>query len=160
MKFGKLAVLTFSLSLAGATAAAAAPVTVSGSTALALAGVVAPYSLLPTAQKKAVAALFGGKSNISYTNKIIVTADKIVCRTSNVDITARSCELTFKTTKRNLTGREANEIYATLVMAGVPSDGAAGSIFEALSKLSCTLDPKVIKDNAGGGADCTFEPGN
>jgi len=160
MKCGKLAVLKFSLSLAGATAAAAAPVTVSGSTALSLAGVVAPHSLLPSAQKKAVAALFGGKSNISYTNKIIVTADKIVCRTSNVDITARSCELTFKTTKRNLTGREANEIYATLVMAGVPSDGAAGSIFEALSKLSCTLDPKVIKDNAGGGADCTFEPGN
>ena len=50
MKFGKLAVLTFSLSLAGATAASAAPVTVSGSVALALAGVVAPYSLLPSAQ--------------------------------------------------------------------------------------------------------------
>lgn len=160
MTFKKLAVLTFSLSLAGVTAASAAPTTVSGSVALALAGVVAPYSLLPAAQKKAVAALFDGKSSISYTNKIFVTADKIVCRTSNVDITARSCELTFNTTKRNLTGREANEIYATLVMAGVPSDGAAGSIFEALSKLSCTLDPKVIKENAGGGADCSFEPGN
>jgi hypothetical protein len=160
MKFGKLAILTFWLSLAGATAASAAPVTVSGSTALALAGVVAPHSLLPSAEKKHVAALFGGNSNISYTKKIIVTADKIVCRTSNVDITARSCELTFKTTTRSLKGREANEIYATLVMAGVPSDGAAGSIFEALTKLSCTLDPKVIKENAGGGADCSFEPGN
>jgi len=160
MKCGKLAVLTFSLSLAGATAAAAAPVTVSGSTALALAGVVAPHSLLPSAQKKAVAALFGGKSNISYTNKIIVTADKIVCRTSNVDITARSCELTFKGNKRTVKGREANEIFATLALAGVPSDGAAGSIFESLSKLSCTLDPKAIKDKAGGGADCSFEPGN
>ncbi len=160
MKIGKLAVLTLLLSLAGVTAAAAAPATVSGSVALALAGVVAPHSLLPAAEKKAVAALFDGKSSISYANNIIVTADKIVCRTSNVDITARSCELTFNTTKRNLTGREANEIYATLVMAGVPSDGAAGSIFEALSKLSCTLDPKVIKDNAGGGADCSFEPGN
>jgi len=26
--------------------------------------------------------------------------------------------------------------------------------------LSCTLDPAVIKDKAGGGADCSFEPGN
>ncbi|SIO61642.1 hypothetical protein SAMN05443247_08912 [Bradyrhizobium erythrophlei] len=158
MKLGKLAVLTLSLSLAGGTSAA--PTTVSGSTALALAGVVAPYSLLPSAEKKAVAALFEGNSKIGYAKKIAVTADKIVCRTSNVDITARSCELTFKTTTRSLKGRKANEIYATEVMAGVPSDGAAGSIFEALSKLSCTLDPKVIKENAGGGADCTFEPGN
>jgi hypothetical protein len=160
MKFGKLAVLTFSLSLAGVTAASAATATVSGSTALALAGVVAPYSLLPSAEKKAVAKFFDGNTNVGYASKITVTADKIVCRTSNVDITARSCELTFKTTKRNLKGREANEIYATEVMAGVPSDGAAGSIFESLSKLSCTLDPKALKDRAGAGADCTFEPGN
>src|SRR5258708_28959242 len=103
MKHGKLAILTLSLSLAGATAASAAPVTVSGSVALALAGVVAPYSLLPSAQKKAVAALFGGKSNISYANKIIVTADTVGCRTSNVYIPPRSRELTFQPTQRTLT---------------------------------------------------------
>jgi hypothetical protein len=160
MNHGKLAILTLALSLAGATAADAAATTVSGSTALALAGVVAPYSPLSSGDKKAVAALFGGKSNIAHARKIVLTADKIVCRTSNVDITARSCELTFKTGKRSLKGREANEIYATEIMAGVPSDGAAGSVFESLSKLSCTLDPKVIKENAGGGADCSFEPGN
>ena len=28
-----------------------------------------------------------------------VTADKVVCKVSNVDITARSCELTFKGSK-------------------------------------------------------------
>jgi hypothetical protein len=160
MNHGKLAILTLALSLAGATAADAAATTVSGPTALALAGVVAPYSPLSSGDKKAVAALFGGKSNIAYARKIVLTADKIVCRTSNVDITARSCELTFKTVKRGLKGREANEIYATEIMAGVPSDGAAGSVFESLSKLSCTLDPNVIKKNAGGGADCSFEPGN
>ena len=160
MKHGKLAILTFSLSLAGATAAAAAATSVSGSTALALAGVVAPYSPLPSGEKKVVAALFGGKSNVGYAKKIVLTADKIVCRTSNVDITARSCELTFKAGKRTVKGREANEIYATEIMAGVPSDGAAGSVFESLAKLSCTLDPKVIRENAGGGADCSFEPGS
>jgi hypothetical protein len=155
-----LAIITLSLFTAGITAAAAAPTTVSGSVALALAGVVAPYSPLPAAEKKAVAAFFAGNTDVSYAKKITVTADKIVCRTSNVDITARSCELTFKGKTRTVKGREANEIFATEVMAGVPSDGAAGSIFESLSKLSCTLDPKALKDKAGAGADCSFEPGN
>jgi len=45
-------------------------------------------------------------------------------------------------------------------MAGVPADGAAGSVSESLSKLSCTLDPAEIKQKAGGGATCTFETGN
>jgi hypothetical protein len=158
MKSGKLAILTLSLAVAGVTAASAA--SVSGSVALALAGVVAPTSPLPAAEKKAVAAFFAGNTNVSYAKKITVTADKIVCRTSNVDITARSCELTFKTGKHTLKGREANELFATEVMAGVPSDGAAGSIFESLSKLNCTLDPKQIKEKGGGGAECSFDTGN
>ena len=157
MKFDRLTILALSLSAVGATAASAASVT--GSAALALAGVVAPYSYLPAAEKMAVAKLFQGHTSISYTRKISVTADKIVCRTGNVDITARSCELTFKNGKRTLKAHEANELYATEVMAGVPSDGAAGSVFESLSKLNCTLDPKAIKDKAGAGAECTFEPG-
>jgi hypothetical protein len=45
-------------------------------------------------------------------------------------------------------------------MAGIPADGAAGSVFESLSKLTCTLDPAEIKQKAGGGADCSFETGN
>ena len=55
---------------------------------------------MPAANKKAVAALFKGDTNFPYPNKITVTADKIVCRTSNVDVTARSCEVTFKTRPR------------------------------------------------------------
>jgi hypothetical protein len=157
MKFDRLTILTLSLSVAGGTAASAASVT--GSAALALAGVVAPYSYLPAAEKMAVAKFFEGHTSISYARKISVTADKIVCRTGNVDITARSCELTFKNGKHTLKAREANELYATEVMAGVPSDGAAGSVFESLSRLNCTLDPKAIKDKAGAGAECTFEPG-
>ena len=159
MTFGKSALVTLSLFAAGITSAQAAPVSVSGAVALALAGVVAPSSPLPAAEKKVVAAFFAGNTNVNYAKKISVTADKIVCRTSNVDITARSCELTFKTGTHTLKGRQANELFATLVMAGVPSDGAAGSIFESLSKLNCTLDPKAIKDKAGAGADCTFDAG-
>ena len=157
MKTSTLEVLALSFVAAGSSAASAG--SVSGSMALALAGVVAPYSCLPPVEKKVVAILFGGKSNVSYAKKISVKADKIVCRISNVDITSRSCDLTFKSSKRTLKGREANELFATLAMAGIPSDGAAGSVFESLSKLDCKLDPKEIKDNAGGGANCSFDAG-
>ena len=158
MKPLKLAALTLALSLAGVPAASAA--SVSGSTALALAGVVAPLSPLPAAEKKVIAAFFAGNTNVNYAYKITLTADKIVCRTSNVDITARSCELTFKGAKQTITGRRASEIFATEAMAGIPADGAAGSVSESLSKLNCTLDPAEIKQKAGGGATCSFETGN
>lgn len=159
MKFGKLILaLSLSLSLSGIPSAQAA--TVSGSTALALAGVVARLSKsLTSAEKKAVAMLFAANSDIPYKDKIVVTADKIVCRTSNVDITARSCDITFGKKMRTLNGSTANEIFATAALAGVPSEGAAGSVFESLTKLSCTIDPNAIGQKDGSGADCSFEPG-
>jgi hypothetical protein len=161
MKSGRLAVLTVSLLTATASSASAAPATASGPAALALAGVVALYSPLLTAdEREAVSAFFVGQSGVRYAKKISVTADKIVCRVSNVDITARSCELTFKGAKQTISGRRASEIFATEAMAGIPADGAAGSVFESLSKLNCTLDPIEIRKKAGGGADCSFETGN
>ena len=97
MKSGRLAALAVSLLTATASAASAAPATASGPAALALAGVVALYSPLLTAdEREAVSAFFVGQSGVRYAKKISVTADKIVCQVSNVDITARSCELTFK----------------------------------------------------------------
>ena len=151
--------LAISLLIAGTSSAFAGSAT--GSAALALAGVVAAHSpKLSPAEKRAVAAYFDGKTDVPYSGKIKVAADKIVCRTSNVDITARSCEVTFAGEKVTFRGREANELYATEALAGVPSDGAAGSIFEGVSKLVCTLDPAAIKDKAGGGADCAYEAAN
>jgi hypothetical protein len=164
MKMMKLAApactLAFCLSFCLASAAEAA--TVSGSPALALAAVVAAHSpTLSAPEKKEVAAIFDGKGSGAYSGaykgKIVITADKIDCRISNVDITSRSCELTFGSKKSSFTGREANELYATEVFAGVPSDGAAGSIHESVAKLKCTLDPKAIKQNDGSGADCSYE---
>jgi len=159
MKSGRLAVLAISLLTATASTASAAPATASGPAALALAGVVALYSPLLTAdEREAVSAFFVGQSGVRYAKKISVTADKIVCRVSNVDITARSCELTFKGAKQTITGRRASEIFATEAMAGVP-DSAAGSVSESLSKLTCTLDPAEIRQKAGGGANCSFDTG-
>ena len=151
--------LAIALWLAGALAALAGSAT--GSAALAPAGVVAAHSpKLSPAEKKTVAAFFDGKTDVPYTGKIKVTADKIVCRTGNIDITARSCDVTFAGEKVSFRGREANELYATEAMAGVPSDGAAGSSFEAVTKLACALDPAAIKDKSGRGAECSYETGN
>jgi len=156
MKLVKTAV-AISVALA-ATPASAASVT--GQAALALASVVALYAPMPAANKKAIAALFKGDTNFPYTAKISVMAEKVVCRTSNVDVTVQSCELKFKTSTKTLKGREANELYATEAMAGIPPEGAAGSNVESVLKLSCTLDPKVLKQKAGAGAECSYEAAN
>jgi len=160
-KSGRLTVLAVSLLAVTSSTTLAAPATANGPAALALAGVVALYSPLLTAdEREAVSAFFVGQSGVRYAKKISVTADKIVCKVSNIDITARSCELTFKGAKQTITGRRASEIFATEAIAGVPADGTAGSVYESLSKLNCTLDPAEIKQKGGGGARCTFETGN
>jgi hypothetical protein len=142
--------------------AAAAAGTTSGSSALALTALVANQARsLSVTDRRVIARLFGGQTTFGYpaNRTILVSADKIDCRVSNVDITDRSCELTFSTAKRTLKGREANELYATLVEAGVASDGAAGTIHESVSHLLCTIDPNAIKQKDGSGADCKFDTG-
>lgn len=144
-----------------AAASGAAPAKVSGSTALALAGVIAPLSPdLTGPEKKAVAMLFAANSDVPYKNPIVVTADKIVCRTGNIDITVRNCEVSFGKKTKTVNGSTANEIFATEALAGIVPDGAAGSNFESLTKLSCTIDPNAIRRRDGSGAACTFQPGN
>jgi hypothetical protein len=159
MQFTKLATLAAILPLAWVSAAEAA--SLSGSPAFALAAIVAAHSpRLSEAERKEIAAIFNGKGAGPYKGKITVTADKIDCRISNVDIASRSCELAFGNKTPSFTGREANELYATEVFAGVPSDGAAGSIHESLAKLTCTLDPQAIAQKDGSGAECSYEAGN
>jgi len=132
--------------------ASAASGNASGPAALALAGVVASHSLvLASYDRRAMARLFGGHSAISFppNRKISVTADSIVCRASNVDITSRTCELAFGAGKRLLKGREANELAATLAAAGVAPEGAAGSIIESVTKPR--LHDRPDRDPAEGG---------
>lgn len=158
----KLAAPAFLLFCAAASNASAAPVTITGPTALALAAVVAQHSPhLPAYDKRTMARLFGGDSVflIATKAKFSVTVDTAVCRTSNVDIAARSCELTFKASKKTIKGREANEVYATSATAGVVAEGAAGSNIASFSKLNCNIDAKEIRQKAGAGAQCSFETG-
>jgi hypothetical protein len=144
-----------------ATHQSASAANVSGNGALALAALVAEQSPLLTAmQKSTMARLLNGIVPKYPPNAtIVVKADKVVCRASNVDITEHSCALTFGPRTVNLKGRRAHELYATIGEVGVPSEGAAGSLFEALSNLNCTINPNEVAQRAGGGASCTFDPG-
>jgi len=156
----KLALLLVSLPLAAPLAHAASTSTASGgSGGLALAALVGAQSPTVNAQQKtALADMLNGNLGFPGREKITVKADKVSCRASNVDISAHSCELTFGGATRSITGRAAHELYATLIESGVHGDGAAGSIFENVAMLACTIDVGAVKDKAGGGADCTFTP--
>src|ERR1700733_12199774 len=107
----KTSTALFLLAAFGLTPVAAAPLSAGGSSALAVAAVIAPYSpLLSAYEKRVIAGLFNGNARAG--KKLTVTAESIICWVGNVDITARSCDLTFDKGSRTLKGREANEIYA------------------------------------------------
>ena len=132
-----------------------------GPGALALATLVADHSpVVSHFDKRTLTKLFTGHTNVSYPagHTITVNADKITCKTSDVDITLHSCDLTFGPRAFTITGRTAHEIYATLAENSVPGGAAAGSQYEALTQLSCTIDPNMIDQRSGGGATCTYTP--
>jgi len=146
-------------------AALAAPKarTISGSGALAFAALVAQASpLVSDADKKVLADFLDGHAKGAFPKgkKITLAAESVICRSSDVDLTAHACDLVFAGNKTaQLYGRKAHELYATLVEIGILGDGAAGTIFEAVSNLSCTIDPHEIASKDGGGASCTLTPG-
>jgi hypothetical protein len=134
-----------------------------GSGALALAALVANVSPLLSEQEKGVLIGFlDGQEKLTFPagKTISVEAATVTCRASDVAITSHSCALKFGTQDVTLTGRAAHELFATLAEIGVPPDGAAGSIFEAVSALKCVIDPDEVKQKAGGGAHCTYAPPN
>jgi len=152
--------ILFILGLA-ASAQPASAASVSGNGALSLAALVGLQSLsLNKAEKAILRKYLDGHAQVIFYKgkKIEVKADAVTCRISNVDITEHSCDLTFGGKKKSISGRAAHEIYATLVENGVPSDGAAGSIFEAITNLDCKVTPSEVAQKAGGGATCDFTP--
>ena len=135
--------------------------TVDGQAALALGALVAEYSpSLGSLEKRTIHRIFNGDQIGPFptTQTMTLRVDSILCRVSNVQIAIRSCVLTFGNRSNNLTGRGAHEIYATLVEIGNPSSGAAGSVYENLTQVSCTIDPQALRQSGGGGASCTFTP--
>lgn len=144
-------------------AAAAAPVSgTTGNVALPLAALVGMHQpSLSQADQKALVDLLDARINFYWPigRKITVQVDVVICKVSNVDITARACDLSFGRKKLTIKGRAAHELFATIAETGVPSDGAAGSIYESLSHMRCVIDPKQVFDRAGAGAECRFKAG-
>ena len=156
MDFRAIAILSFLLLTCQSVLAA----TASGSSAFALASLVAVHSpVLSTGDIALIRRLFNGHFHQlrGDTKPISVEANAIVCSVGNVDLTAHSCKLTFGGKTINLTGDKAYELYATMSQAGVPSEGSAGAVHESLSHLVCTINPLEIAKRDGGGADCTFD---
>jgi len=148
--------------LALSPAALAAPSTTGGYGGLALAGLVAEHEPgLGPHRRHVMNALLNGSNGLSFPSgqKISIRADKIACRASNVAISQRSCELTFGARVETIKGRRANELFATMIEAGVAGDAGAGSVFESLAHLDCAIDPNEVRQNAGGGASCTYDAG-
>jgi hypothetical protein len=133
--------------------------TADGSGALALAALVGQTSpLLGAPEKEVLAKLLNGEADFSFPKgkTISIEAATVSCRSSNVDIKSHSCDLSFGAQTVTLKGRAAHELYATLIEIGVPPDAGAGSVFEALAKLDCKIDPGEVTANAGGGAHCNY----
>ena len=139
--------------------AVAAGSSVAGSVALPLATIIGEYDPALASKDKATLASLLDHRRTRGVKKIVFRAGSIVCRASDVDIAARSCAMTFGRRKVGVTGRRAHEIFANLGEAGVPSDGAAGTIFESVSSLRCVVDPREIRAKDGGGAKCTYKAG-
>ena len=141
-------------------AGAACASSTGGHSALSLAEAVGLQSPLVSPAHKVVLFQFrSGNTTFASSNApFTFTASAIDCGAGDVDITHHSCTLTFGSSTVQLTGAAAHTLYATLIEAGVPSDGAAGTIHEAVTGLSCTVDVGQVKARAGGGATCTFTP--
>jgi hypothetical protein len=141
-------------------AQAASAAEASGHAALALAALVGTYSPSLTAtQKSELVGYLAGNSAPRPRAPIAVTAETVTCGAGDVDITRSFCDLRFGATTQHLTGRAANELYATLGEAGVQSAGAAGVIYEGVTDLKCVLTPSEIAQNGGGGAACAYTQG-
>ncbi len=164
----RTAILLYFFLLGSQSASAAS---VSGSSALAIASLVAASSpVVRLYNKNVMARLFDGRFNLVVPpdTTISIEADAIVCSAGDVDITAHSCTLTFGPPASPyligpaisyLTGRKAHELYATMMEAMIPPQGTAGALDESLSHLVCTINPHEIAKKSGGGADCTFDAG-
>ena len=134
--------------------------TATGRGALALASLVADLSpSFRWRDQSVLRQMFNGRAAVTFPSgrKIEVGADSVVCRVGNVDITQHDCTLTFGNRTVREEGRRAHELYTTLIEVGVLPEGAAGSMHLALSALVCNVDPQVIRQRAGGGAECNFK---
>lgn len=134
-----------------------------GSAALALACLLGEHApQLSAADRYVLGHFMAGDTHFplpATTHSITVTAEKVVCRSGNVDIAEHSCEITFGSHTSTLNGLRGQALLATLEENGVQGDGAAGTIYFAVAPVSCKVDSQQVQAEAGGGASCTYTAG-
>jgi hypothetical protein len=132
----------------------------SGNGALALAAQIGAEDPSLSAQQKSVLASFlNSQTNVPLpagVRTITVKVDKISCRMGDVDIGLHDCTLTFGSQTITKSGTAGQMFLATMQENGVPSDGAAGTIFYNATAVTCTIDAAQVESHDGGGAKCTF----
>ena len=145
-----------------ANAAAAAEMTVDGSGALVLAALVGNQSktISPTDKAALARLLAGSLTKFPAEQTIMVTADKIDCKASNVDILEHSCTLTFGTMPRTIAGPRSPRALRDPDRGRRPPRRRRWLQHETLTGLMCTIDPNAIKQRDGSPADCRFEAGS
>ncbi len=84
---------------------------------------------------------------------IVVKADAIDCRVSNVGVGMMTCSIDGSEIK----GRAAYEMFLILDQAGSLGDAGAGSSYMTARDVVCTVDMKAIGECAGSGANCTMK---
>jgi len=131
-----------------------------GNAALALAAQIGAEDPALSAQQKLVLTYFlNSQTNVALpagVRSITVKADKITCRMGDVDIGLHACTLTFGAKTVTKSGAAGQMLQATMQENGVPSDGAAGTIYYTATRLACTIDATEVESHDGGGATCTF----
>ena len=85
---------------------------------------------------------------------ITVNAKGLQCLSGNVAENFHSCDLNYGSSHLTITGRAANELYATAVENGVQPDGALGKMEFVLKDLTCTVKPHDI--GTGGAVSCSW----
>lgn len=135
----------------------------SGNAALALAALIgANQPSLSRAEKAVLTDFLNGETNVAVpenAGRIVVKANKISCRMSDVDIGLHDCTLTFGTVTVTKTGSAGQMLLATMQQNGVESDGAAGTIYYKVMPITCTVDATEVEQHDGSGATCTFTNG-
>ena len=129
-----------------------------GSSALALAALVGENSpLVGPPAKKLLAKFLDGETKVDY-----YRPDNLrQCRQARLQGEQCRYHVPLLRARVRHTHGDARraariEFYATLIEIGVSPDVGAGSVFEAVSKLDCKIDPNAVIENAGGGAHCDY----
>ena len=132
----------------------------SGNGALALAAQIGAEDPSLSAQQKSVLTYFlNSQTSVALpagVRSITIKADKISCRMGDVDIGLHACTLTFGSKTVTKSGSAGQMLLASMQENGVPSDGAAGTIYYNATAVTCTIDATQVELHDGGGATCTF----